>query len=167
MKLTPSQKLKQQIPDAVDFLNKVNFDYCVQRYDGLTSVEEALNKNVIKLREIGIAYGVKTPKLLISAWLTMLCDYFAFDVDKRQIQETAGYIYEEAHFLNLAELTLVFKRIKKGHYGEFYGRFNPQTIIKAIKAYRSERGAILSRQPTIDFDEIAERIKKGLNENNK
>jgi len=71
-----------------------------------------------------------------------------FEITDQQARETAQYIFEEVGMLNIAEITLLFKRIKKGKYGDFYGRFNGQLILKACREYRKERGNILTKMST-------------------
>ena len=77
-----------------------------------------------------------------------------FEVTPDQIDDTAKMLIQEISMFNLADITLLFNRIKKGHYGVFYGKFNPQLILVAAKEYRMERGRILSRLTTEEQEQI-------------
>lgn len=156
-----SISIKNHFKSSRAFLDRVNYDFCLKRYSDIKTEEQALKTPVIKLREISLAFGQETPINMISAWLILLCDYLGIEIEPRQAEISARYIYEEAHFFNLAELTLCFKQISKGNYGNLW-KFNPQIVIGAIKSYRSKRGMILSRQPSLNLDEIANRIRKEL-----
>ena len=122
-----------------------NPDFCFDRYKEMKTVESALMANLVTLREIGQAYNESTPALLIKTWLILLSEFMGFEVTPSQANETARYIYEEAFMFNIAELTLFFKQLKKGVYGEFYGKFNGQKILIAAREYRQRRGEIFCR----------------------
>ena len=101
--------------------------------------------DVIKISEIAQAYDEETVQLWLVAWLVNLSGVMDFSITEAQANETALFILEELYMLNVAELTLFFKRLKKGHYGIFYNKFNIQTILRAGKEYRMERGRELSK----------------------
>ena len=74
-----------------------------------------------------------------------------FDVSDQQAKETAIYMLEDCRSFNLSEMTLLFKQIKKGKYGQFYGRFNGQIILQAVKEYRKDRGLILLKMSSSEI----------------
>ena len=130
-------------PNVKLLITKLNFDSCLERYFRYSNAEESLMSGKLRLREIAAIYEPSAPILLIRAWLINLASFMGFEITDQQAKETGRYIYEEVGMLNIAELTLLFKRIKKGQYGEFYGRFNGQIILRACREYRKERGKIL------------------------
>jgi hypothetical protein len=121
----------------------------MQRYSELNTPELALLSHKMKLKEIAATYDKQTPVSLIEFWLINLVAYMGLDekATDQQIREIAIYLYEDFSFFNLAELTLFFKRIKKGFYGEFYGKLDGMKIISAAREYRQQRGLILSKLP--------------------
>jgi hypothetical protein len=126
------------------FLKELNPDIIRERYKDLINEAACYTSNVIKLSELKNIYGEDTVYEFINIWTVTLNDYINVNQDNKmndpQIQETSRYIYEDFFFLNIAEFALVFKKIKKGEYGEFYGRIDGSTILKCFRAYRRERG---------------------------
>ena len=139
-----SADLVKRVPTGELFLTQFNPDYCSNRYQDFKTSELALKTGLVKLREIAQAYHSNTPVIMLKLWLVNLSKFMDFDITDQQARETGQYIYEEVNMFNLAEITLLFKRIKKGFYGAFYGKFNGQIILKACREYRKERGNILS-----------------------
>lgn len=138
------EKLLKHAPNSKGFITRFNPDWCRDRYLHLKTPKEALFADVIKISEIVQAYDEETVQLWLVAWLVNLSGLMDFEINDAQANETAIFILEELYMLNVAELTLFFKRLKKGHYGVFYNKFNIQTILRAGKEYRMERGKIVS-----------------------
>lgn len=91
-------------------------------------------------------YTKQTPQLLIEAWINQLMIYLGgASIEAYQITEMAEYLYEDNKMLSLAELTLFFTRVKKGLYGQLYGRINPLDILRWSKEYRKERGVFVTK----------------------
>jgi len=128
------------------FSEQFNLDYCLQRYLEYKTPVEALFSEKIKISELSICYGEQLIITWLRAWLVTLSNYMDFEINESQSRKTAMFILEECYMLNLAELSLLFKKIMKGHYGQFFNKFNGQIIIQACREYRKERGLILSRQ---------------------
>ncbi|KJF44066.1 hypothetical protein LH29_00560 [Draconibacterium sediminis] len=147
-------ELQKVCSTGKDFLKQFNFDYCADRYRILNTQKAALVSKMINLRELTNVYNQETPRLLLSLWLTQLCLFMGFEAIEIQLRQTSEYMYEEIGMLNLAELTLLFHRIREGFYGEFYGKFNPQIVLRACREYRKERGCIISKMSTNQQNEI-------------
>lgn len=120
----------------------------MERYMPIKSTKQALLADIVKIRELSQIYGENLISLWIQAWLVTLSSYMDFEITEQQSKITSMQIIEECYMFNLAELTLVFKRIIKGYYGIFYGKFNGQSIIKSFIQYRKERGIELSKLNT-------------------
>lgn len=140
-----SVELQKAFAAGKDFLVQFNYDYCADRYEKYNTPKLALMSGMVKLNEVSKVYNRKTPIIMLKLWLVNLSLFMGFDLPDQQARETGQYIYEEVNMLNLAEITLLFRRIKKGHYGEFYGKFNGQIVLRACREYRSERGRILAK----------------------
>jgi hypothetical protein len=128
------------------FTEQFNLDYCLQKYLQYKTVADALYSGKIKISELSVSYGEELIITWLRAWLVTLSNYMDFEINESQSKKTAMFILEECYMLNLAELSLLFKRIMKGHYGHFFNKFNGQIIMHACREYRKERGLILSRQ---------------------
>ena len=66
------------------------------------------------------------------------------DATKEQLQFTATAIVGRYTWLKAAEMVLFFFNFKAGLYERFYGYFDPQTIVRSIKAFCSERELVLA-----------------------
>lgn len=140
--------MMKQFPGVVELVRGVTHQYCVERYNKIRTVDEAYESGKVTLAELAELYSPNCPKLMIEAWINQLMIYLnSGTMENYQVKELAGYIYDDNWFLNLAEITLLFTRIKKGYYGQFYGRIDPVEILRWTKEYRRERGMYISKLP--------------------
>jgi hypothetical protein len=139
------ETIKRYYPTGNRFVVDMNMDSCMEKYCIYKTIKEAHLSRKAKLIDLSHAYGEELVMAWIEAWLVNLAAYMNFDISNQQSSETAMFILEELFMLNIPEFTLLFKRIKKGRYGEFYGRFNGQIILRACKEFRIERGNIISK----------------------
>ena len=131
--------VKEHFKTIEEFAMALNPDVCSTRYFNLRTVNSALVSGTIKMNELMMAYDEESAYLYLSAWLLKLSSVMDFEVTPDQIDDTAKMLIQEISMFNLADITLLFNRIKKGHYGVFYGKFNPQLILVAAKEYRMEK----------------------------
>lgn len=129
---------------SIEFANAFNLDSCMEKYVEFKTVEDALKSSKIKLRELAVIYNEKSIVAWIQAWLVNLAGYMNFSITEQQAKTTAMFILEDCYMFNIVEFTLLFKKLSRGSFGEFYGKFNGQIIISACKQYREQRGKILS-----------------------
>lgn len=115
-------------------------------------IQVAGKSDTMKLWELAQVYGQKTVCLWIEAWLVNLSEYMDFEVSEHQTTSTSIMILEELYMLKIPEFTLFFKKLRKGNYGQFYGKFNGQIIMLAALEFRKQRGTILSKEPTEEQD---------------
>jgi len=108
----------------------------------------------IKIRELAACFDDETIQLWLEAWLVNLSQHMDFEINESQAKETAIALVEDLYMLNLAEITLLFRKIRKGYYGRFYGKFDMQTILTAARQYRIERGKILAGLSTEIQDKL-------------
>jgi hypothetical protein len=140
-----SEIMMKHYPTKIDFASNFNLDNCLEKYSDLKTIEQALKSGKIKLIELTSCYEEKTILFWIQAWLVSLSVYMNFSINESQAKNTAIFILEDCYMLNLAEFTLLFKKIIRGNYGVFYSKFNGQIIISACKQYIQQRGMILSK----------------------
>lgn len=141
-------------PTGKEFAISLNIDSCALKYAEIKTTVDALKSQKIKLFELTQAYGEQNILYWIESWLVGLSLYMDFEINEQQSKTTAMFILEDCYMFNIPELTLLFNRIKKGHYGNFYGKFNGQIIMDSCVAYRNERGLILSKLPESEQNEI-------------
>lgn len=99
------------------------------------------------MSELKFAYNEDSVISFIQAWLTNASMYVRLEIDYNLIKDIATELYKEIHMLNIAEFTLFFSKLKRGHYGTLYGRFDGMMICSAAREYRQHRGHILAKLP--------------------
>jgi hypothetical protein len=139
--------LREAFPTEVEFITQFNHRAAIERYSEIKTVQQAYDTEYIKLYELKAVYNKDTPISLIETWLIQLTMYATLPLSTEQISELSLYIYEELYMLNIAELHLFFKFIKKGKYGSFYGRIDPSELTRWCREYRQERGNYISKLP--------------------
>lgn len=140
--------LKLICPTPLKFIEKFNPDFCSERYDNLNTQELALKSRTIKLIEIEYAYDKDTVIDFIRAWLLNTSLYVRLQVDNHLLKDISRELYKEIFMLNITEFNLFFSKLKRGHYGNLYGRFDGMTICNAAIEYRIKRGQIFSNLTT-------------------
>lgn len=141
-------------PAPIKFLEQFNLDFCAEKYSEYKTLEEALCSEKIKIRLLAKIYGDETVVTWMQSWLINISKYMDFTISDDQARKTAMFLAEELYMLNLAEITLFFKKLLKGVYGEFFGKFNGQIIMSGAMRYRQERGRIVSNMSTEQQDFI-------------
>ena len=137
-----SEAVLSRFEDAKSFAVQFNLDECVRKYLSVKTNSDGIKANTIKLRELSECYGDDNIANWIAAWLVSLASKMDFQVSIEQARTTSYLILEELYMINISEFTLLFKRLIKGDYGIFYGKFNMQTIIRACKQFRMQRGEV-------------------------
>jgi len=146
--LTDRQKaVLKSCPTPKDLLVTLNHQALEKKYVAIRTVADAYNTGYLKLNELKKIYSEETPHLLIETWLIQLALFFDIPLEEGRVRELAWLIYDDMHFLNIAEMTLLFTRIKKGYYGKFYNRIDPSEILSWCREYRRERGMYVSKLP--------------------
>lgn len=105
------------------------------------------------------AYG----KNFAAIWLVPQIDNLtlftgAKNITEQQHEELAKIIAAEYGYLKVTELLLFFHRFKAGHYGRFYGSFDPMVITCALRDFIKERNIFIDQY---------EREKKGREDESK
>lgn len=78
---------------------------------------------------------------LVMGWLVYLNDILNLNkpMSEDQIEMCAITIVDEYYSLNFMDLTLIFKRIISGDYGEFYESLSIPKVLSFFKSYYEER----------------------------
>jgi len=56
-----------------------------------------------------------------------------------QIEETATIIVQEYPYLNLADINLVFRKIKKGEFGQLFAEIDGMKVLSWFEQYAQQR----------------------------
>lgn len=77
----------------------------------------------------------------VSVWIVNLNDFVNAlrKMSPEQIEETATIIVQEYPYLNLADINLVFRRIKKGEFGQLFAEIDGMKVLSWFEQYARER----------------------------
>lgn len=109
-------------------------------------VEECILGNSPWLGLLDATYG----RFASAMWLVpqiadvSVCCGLKEDASKDQIRLVASAIASRYKLLKTDEVMLFFFNFKAGLYERFYGYFDPQTIVRSVKSFCSERELILA-----------------------
>ena len=109
-------------------------------------VEECILGNSPWLGLLDATYG----RFASALWLVpqiadvSVCCGLKEDASKDQIRLVASAIASRYKLLKTDEVMLFFFNFKAGLYERFYGYFDPQTIVRSVKSFCSERELILA-----------------------
>lgn len=109
---------------------------------GINSETKALQTKSASLGDIKNSYGDRTAITFITLQIDDLAKFMNNDskqMNQMQQHQTAMLIIGEFFYLNVAEIALVFSRIKLGHFDKSYGPINGQYILKCFREYCEKR----------------------------
>ncbi|MEI8114958.1 MAG: DUF6633 family protein [Bacteroidia bacterium] len=77
----------------------------------------------------------------VSVWIVNLNDFVNAlrKMSPEQIEETATIIVQEYPYLNLADINLVFRKIKKGEFGQLFAEIDGMKVLSWFEQYARER----------------------------
>ena len=125
---------------------------CMFHAGKLVTVTDAMNSSSHSLGKLQREQDKKFTIGLVSAWLIYLNEILNLNkpMSEEQIKLAATLICEEFYMLKMADLTLLFKRIISGQFGEFYERLSIDKVMTFFREYREERFEIAIDQSSRD-----------------
>ncbi|MCK3682799.1 hypothetical protein [Maribellus sp. YY47] len=139
-----AENLLVEIPHQIEFLKKYNHAYCVRLFMGNNDYWKAYNASTITLNDLCGMYTPNAPIRLIETWLCQYSFFMRLPLEDDQVNETALYLYDFFKPLNMAELTLFFKKAKMGSFGKMYGDIDPSELLRWAKQFKLERGKTIA-----------------------
>ena len=105
------------------------------------NVPAAIEAQTPSLAAINKKFGYDFTQAYIEGWIVNLRDFL--NVGKKmtdqQTQETAMMILDEFYNITIADINLIFKKAKLGHWGQIYDRLDGQVILSWVDKYFNER----------------------------
>ena len=104
----------------------------------------------------------------IAVWIVNLNDFVnaSRKMNPPQIEETATLIFQDYYYLNLADINLVFKKIKKGEFGQLYTELDGVKILSWFEKYANERAKTAADQETSFSDRYTDDFERTSNREN-
>ena len=128
----------------------------------LVSVTDAINSPSHSLGKIQREQSKKFTEGLVLVWLMYLNEILNLNkpMCEEQMKLASVLICEEFYMLKMSDLTLLFKRIISGQYGEFYERLSIDKVLTFFRNYLEERFEIAIDQSSRNHRDVKQ------NENN-
>ena len=86
-------------------------------------------------------YGDDFAQAYIETWIVNISEFVNIgkNMNENQIYETAQMIMDSYPYFTLADINLIFKKAKKGDFGQIYDRLDGQIIFSWFTKYDSLR----------------------------
>lgn len=86
-------------------------------------------------------YGDDFAQAYIETWIVNISEFVNIgkNMNENQIYETAQMILDSYPYFTLADINLIFKKAKKGDFGQIYDRLDGQIIFSWFTKYNSLR----------------------------
>ncbi len=114
----------------------------------LKGVSDALSRQTLSLVQIKKGKGEVFLRSYISMWLIYLNEVLNLNnpLTEAQIELCTEQIMADYSFLKISELSLIFKRIVSGEFGELYERISMPKIMNIFRQYDQERTEVVVTQ---------------------
>lgn len=116
---------------------------CLQLFKGVDSAQLCLQNQAPSLGVIKKQYGDDFIVAYLALWIDNLNDFVnaVRKMNPSQIEETAVILFQEYYYFNLSDINLVFRKIKKGEYGQLFAELDGVKILGWFEQYARERAA--------------------------
>ena len=121
---------------------------CMKYSYKVATLGEAINLPSPSINQIKREQGDTFCEKFIMLWLIYLNEMLNLNkpMTESQIRLCAAQLLAEYGYLKITELTLIFKRILSGEYGEFYERLGIDKVLKFFREYDKERFEFIDEQ---------------------
>lgn len=107
----------------------------------INEIEQAISSETPSLANINKQFGEDFLLAYIEGWIVNLREFLNVgkSMTDAQTQETALLIMEQYYNIKVAEINLIFKKAKLGHFGQVYDRLDGQVILSWFDKHYKER----------------------------
>ncbi|WP_454982300.1 DUF6633 family protein [Capnocytophaga granulosa] len=114
----------------------------------IKGVSDALSRNTVSLVDIKKGKGQAFLRNYIALWLIELNELLNLKnpLSEAQITLCTEQIITDYSFLKLSELSLIFKRIVSGEFGELYERISMPKLMTIFRQYEQERTEVVTSE---------------------
>lgn len=129
---------------------------CMVYASQIKSVSDAMAKDSHSIGKIQREQSKNFTEGLLLYWLIYLNEILNLKnpMSEEQMKLASQLICEEFYMLKMSELTLLFKRIISGQYGEFYERLSIDKVLTFFRKYLEERFEIAIDESSRNHREI-------------
>jgi len=114
---------------------------CLRLFHRENTPALTLNSTAPTLASIRREYSEDFQIAYVSVWIVNLNDFVNAlrKMSPEQIEETATILVQEYPYLNLADINLVFRKIKKGEFGQLFAEIDGMKVLSWFEQYAHER----------------------------
>ncbi|HCY40375.1 MAG TPA: hypothetical protein DHV48_03335 [Prolixibacteraceae bacterium] len=114
---------------------------CLRVFQKVNTPALAITSMAPTLGNIRREYSEDFLVAYVSVWIVNLNDFVNAlrKMLPQQIEETAILIVQEYPYLNLADINLVFRKIKKGEFGQLFAEIDGMKVLSWFEQYAQER----------------------------
>lgn len=143
---------------------------CLRVFHRENTLALAINSSAPTLGSIRREYSEDFQIAYVSVWIVNLNDFVNAlrKMSPEQIEETATIIVQEYPYMNLADINLVFRKIKKGEFGQLFAEIDGMKILSWLEQYARERArtaAEISMSQAELFRQDLPRVSQSKSEN--
>ena len=154
------------------FLNQYSPGKCMRIFKNADSPALTIKSGAPTLGSIKKQYSEDFLIAYIAVWIVNLNDFVnaSQKMNPAQIEETATLIFQDYYYLNLADINLMFKRIKKGEFGQLFSSIDGMKILSWFEKYAGERMQTAAENEisgAANFTDNYERTSNSENNRNK
>lgn len=138
-------KQERNLPATqVQFIEKNTVPLCMKQYRNVKTAEVALKTEAPTLASLKRAYGDDFQSAYVEMWIENLNDFLNVNrkMSEAQVAETAMLLLQEYYYLHLADINLVFSKIKKGEFGNLFESIDGAKVLTYFRKYAEERMSI-------------------------
>jgi len=125
----------------VAFFNAYTPEKSIAVFAQVNSIEKAISNKSPTLAGIRKQFDKEIAVEYIKLWLIDINEYLGLrrSMSESQINQTAQLIFAAYYMLSIADIYLLFTRIKRNEYGNLYDSLNGAKIIEFFEKYLNER----------------------------
>jgi len=114
---------------------------CLRAFHRENTPALAISSTAPTLASIRREYSEDFQVAYVSVWIVNLNDFVNAlrKMSPEQIEETATIIVQEYPYLNLADINLVFRKIKKGEFGQLFAEIDGMKVLSWFEQYAQQR----------------------------
>lgn len=130
---------------------------CLKHSSKIKTIKEAINSKSPTIGTFQREKGKKFTESLVMGWLVYLNELLNLNkpMSPDQIEICATSILNEFYALKFSDLTLVFKKIISGEYGEFYESLSIPKVLTFFRTYFDERCEIAMQESEMNHKNFA------------
>jgi len=125
----------------IGFMSEYAPGKCLRAFHRENTPALAIGSSAPTLASIRREYSEDFQIAYVSVWIVNLNDFVNAlrKMTPEQIEETATIIVQEYPYLNLADINLVFRKIKKGEFGQLFAEIDGIKVLSWFEHYAQER----------------------------